>query len=290
MESANADKMHSKLNMTSYCMGIMSREFVQMAFNILVFFYYEVEVGLNVWFIGIGLVIFAVYNAINDPLIGYLTNRAFKFTRKWGRRMPWILIGGIPLGFSYFLVFIPPRVDPQTGALAIFGWLVFTTCLFDTFHSIFLVNIQSLFPDKFRSVRERRVATGIQVVLGAIGVALGSILPPLFITYGDLDSYISQGLIIFIIGLVIMILGIPGFREDKETIELYLASVQEKVERASFINSMKLAFKQKSFIAYIFLYMMYWVIINSVQASIPYIVRFILKMPASATTFVMAVS
>jgi Na+/melibiose symporter-like transporter len=51
---------------------------------------------------------------------------------------------------------------------------------------------------------------------------------------------------------------------------------------------MRRAFKQKSFIAYIFLYTMYWVIINCMQASIPYVVRFILKMPASATTFIMA--
>ena len=125
---------HSKKTMASYGFGIMSREFIQMAFNVLVFFYYEVEIGLNVWLIGLGLVIFAIYNAINDPLLGYLTDRPFKFTKKWGRRFPWILLGGIPLGFCYFLVFTPPRVDPKTGAWVLLGWLVFSTCLFDTLH------------------------------------------------------------------------------------------------------------------------------------------------------------
>jgi GPH family glycoside/pentoside/hexuronide:cation symporter len=105
--------MHSKKIMASYGSGIMSREFIQMAFNVLVFFYYEVEIGLNVWLIGLGLVLFAIYNAINDPLVGYLTDRPFKFTEKWGRRFPWILLGGIPLGFCYILVFNAPRVDPE---------------------------------------------------------------------------------------------------------------------------------------------------------------------------------
>jgi len=288
LEKDEIEVTHSKKIMVSYNFGSLCREFIAMAFAVLVFFYYEVEIGLNVWIIGLGLVIFAVYNAINDPLVGYLTNRPFKFTRKWGRRLPWMLLGGLPLGFSYFLVFIPPRVDPKSGAWIIFGWLVFTTCLFDTFHSIFFVNYQALFPDKFRSVKERRTVVGFQVVIGAIGVALGSILPPLLITFGDLESYTFQGIVVFVIGLITIIFAIPGWREDQEMIDRYLETVEEKVERASFIKTMKLAFKQKAFVGYIALYTMYWVIINSMQASLPYVVLFIFKMPASATALIMA--
>jgi GPH family glycoside/pentoside/hexuronide:cation symporter len=288
MTEENIEMMHSKKIMASYGSGIMSREFIQMAFNVLVFFYYEVEIGLNVWLIGLGLVLFAIYNAINDPLVGYLTDRPFKFTKKWGRRFPWILIGGIPIGFSYILVFNAPRVDPESGAWILFAWLIFTTCLFDTFHSIFFVNLQSLYPDKFRSVRERRTVVIFQIILGATGVALGAMIPPLFITFGDLQSYLIQGIIVMIISLVTILLAIPGIREDQETIDIYLQSTLKGIERESFYKSMRIAFKQKSFVAYIFLYTMYWVIINCMEASIPYVVRFILKMPASATTFLMA--
>jgi len=282
---------HSKLNMASYGFGSMSREFVQMAFNVLVFFYYEVEIGLNVWLIGLALIIFAVYNAINDPLIGYLTNRPFKFTKKWGRRFPWLLLGGIPLGFCYFLVFTPPSVDPIGGAWIIFAWLTFTTCLFDTFHSLFFVNFQSLFPDKFGSIKERRTAAGIYIPLGIIGVALGAILPPLFYDFKDLQSYAVQGLIVMAIAIVTMLLAIPGFREDQQTIDLYLTSFDKQAKRESFLKSAKLAFKQKSFIAYIILYSLYWVIINSLQASLPYVVQFAVEpeyRDASYITFIMA--
>lgn len=288
MKNEENEIIHSKLNMSSYGFGSMSREFVQMAFNVLVFFYYEAEIGLNVWLIGLGLVIFAIYNAINDPIIGYLTNRPFSFTKKWGRRMPWLLLGGIPLGFSYFLVFTPPTTDPIGGAWILFSWLVFTTCLFDTLHTLFFVNFQSLFPDKFRSIKERRTATGIQIFLGVIGIALGSILPPLIYKFGDLTSYIFQGLVICLITLITLVFAIPGFREDPIMVDQYLKSVHEAPIRASFINTMKLAFKQKAFVAYIILYTMYWVIINSMQASMPYLTRYVLKMPASATTLIMA--
>ena len=260
MEKSDTYIHHSKKNMASYCSGIMGREFVQMAFNMFVFFYYEAEIGLNVWLIGLGLIVFAAYNAINDPLVGYLTNRPFGFTKKWGRRLPWILIGGIPLGLSYVLVFTPPDVDPQSGAWILFGWLVFTTCLFDTFHSLFFVNLQSVFPDKFRGLNERRTATGIQIVFGVVGVTLGAILPPLLITFGDLSSYILQGVIVMIITIIAILFGIPGFREDQETIDTYLSISDKQIDRTPFFQSLKMAFKQKSFVAYMILYTLYWTV------------------------------
>ena len=66
MENNKVGNVHSKKIMISYNFGSLSREFIAMAFNILVFFYYEVEIGLNVWLIALGLVLFAIYNAIND--------------------------------------------------------------------------------------------------------------------------------------------------------------------------------------------------------------------------------
>lgn len=105
--------------------------------------------------------------------MGILTNRPFKFTKKLGRRFPWILIGGVPYVLSYIFIFTPPAVDPNSGALIIFTYLVISTYLFDTFNSIF--------PDKFRSAKERRVATGIQTPIGILGVAMGTLIPPLLI-------------------------------------------------------------------------------------------------------------
>ncbi|GAH39085.1 unnamed protein product, partial [marine sediment metagenome] len=92
---------HSKLNMASYGSGSLAREFINMAFTATVFFYYEAVVGLDVWIVTLGIVLFALYNMVNDPLVGYLTNRPFKFTKKIGRRFPWLLIGGIPLCANY---------------------------------------------------------------------------------------------------------------------------------------------------------------------------------------------
>ncbi|MFX0000295.1 MAG: MFS transporter [Candidatus Hodarchaeota archaeon] len=267
---------HSKLNMASYGFGKFLTEFMEMAFTSLLYFFYVSTIGVNPLIIGLGVIIFAIWNAVNDPLVGYLTNRPFKFTKKWGRRFPWIMIGGIPYILCYILVFTPPNVDPQSGAWILFIWFIATTCIFDTFNSIFFVNFSSLFPDKFRSAEERRKATGIQTPIGIIGVALGAILPPLIIDYEVAVSFIINAGLIIIVGIIVLMLSIPGCREDQLTIDKYLDSHERADESESFFRSLRTSLKQKSFLSFIISYTLYRTLVISITASIPFVVKFAL--------------
>ena len=116
MENETQEVSHSKLNMVSFGFAKFINEFFVMAFGALVFFFYERELGLDPLLAMIGYIIFAIWNAVNDPLVGYLTDRPFKFTRKWGRRFPFVLFGGIPWILSYILIFTPPVVDTSGSA------------------------------------------------------------------------------------------------------------------------------------------------------------------------------
>jgi len=286
---------HSKLNMASYGSGSLAREFINMAFTATVFFYYEAVIGLEVWVIFLGTFLFAIYNMINDPLIGYLTNRPFKFTKKYGRRFPWILLGGIPLCASYIIVFMPPVTDPVSGAWILFAWMLFTMALFDTFHSLFFVNFMALFPEKHRSNKERRIASGIYIPIGVIGVALGALVPPLLFKYPGtaapdvvLQSFIVQGVVVALIALLAMLLAIPGFREDKELVGKYLETYARNPERESFFKSLVTALKQKSFLVYMVIYTMYQCQIVTMQNSINYEVAYVIAQPAGISVNLMA--
>ncbi|MFX1294813.1 MAG: MFS transporter, partial [Promethearchaeota archaeon] len=37
--------------------------------------------------------IYSTVDAVNDPLIGYFADRSTRFTEKYGKRFPWIIIG-----------------------------------------------------------------------------------------------------------------------------------------------------------------------------------------------------
>jgi len=148
------------------------------------------------------------------------------------------------------------------------------------------VNYYSLFPDKFRSVEERRTLTGLAIPVGVLGVLLGAIVPPLLITFGNLQSYIIQAGAVFLVCLVALILAIPGCRDDQEIVDRYMANYEES-KTESFFKEFKNSLTQKAFVAYILLYFCYQVMIKSMTASISYAVRFILKMEAIAISLIM---
>jgi len=184
-----SELQHSKKIMGSFSTGFFVNEFIQGILLLLLFFFYEVEVGLSSWMTGLGLVIYALWDAVNDPLLGYLSDHPFGFTKKWGRRFPWIIIGYIPMLISFVLIFTPPNVNAQEQPWIIFGWLVFTLCLFDTCETIFTMNYDSLYPDKFRTNEERRKVSEIAIYIGIIGVVFANLIPPIIIIFGNLGTY-----------------------------------------------------------------------------------------------------
>ena len=266
---------HSNLNMASYGFGKFLTEFMEMAFTVWLYFFYVRTIGVDSLIIGLAVVVYAIWNAVNDPLVGYLTNRPFKFTRKWGRRFPWIMIGGVAYILSYVLVFTPPDIDPQSGAWIFFIWFIASTAIFDTFNSIFFVNFASLFPDKFRSLDERRKATGIQTPIGIIGVALGALVPPLILNRKVAATFVINAGLVVIIGLVVLMLSIPGCREDQITIDRYLEK-HDVEERTPFFKTLRLSLKQKTFLFFIITYTLYRSLVICFQASIPFFVEYIL--------------
>jgi len=281
---------HSRGTMVSWGFGKFINEFFKMAFGTYVFYFYEREIGLSSWITMTGFIIYAIWNAFNDPLLGYLTDRPFKFTKKWGRRFPWVLIGGIPWILSYVFVFIPPAVDPNTvmGALILFLWIVIFTCIFDAFSSLFTVNYYSIFTDKFRGDDERRLASTLGTMVGALGTGLGAILPSLFVTYGDKSSYIIQATVVTIVCLIAIVLLIPGCREDQERIDCYLEKCEEGMERESFFKELTNCIKHKNFLFYTIAYTCYMSIVSLMTASIPYVTEFVLDLKAGDTTIIMA--
>ncbi|MHA1197171.1 MAG: MFS transporter [Promethearchaeota archaeon] len=80
----------------------------------------------------IGFIIYAIWNAVNDPLVGYLCDRPYFFTKKWGRRFPWIISSIFPSILCYILLYSPPIVNHAVNQIGLFLWLIFATCLFDT--------------------------------------------------------------------------------------------------------------------------------------------------------------
>ena len=67
-------------------------------FNYLLLFYYSQVIGLRADLVSLGILIALIFDAVSDPLVGYLSD---KTQTRLGRRRPWIFASIIPVGLSF---------------------------------------------------------------------------------------------------------------------------------------------------------------------------------------------
>jgi GPH family glycoside/pentoside/hexuronide:cation symporter len=231
--------------------------------------------------------LYAVWDAINDPWLGNLTDRTFKFTKKWGRRFPWVAMAVFPWAILYIFLFTAPDVDPKTGGWIIFMYLFLILIVYDTFYTIWNVNSEALFPFKFRDFDERRKVSGIKAIWGIIGLVLGIAVPPLFVEYGQKQTYITQAIILAVIAVILGIIMLPGHRESETLIVQYLESDKEHRKEIGFFKALIESLKKKNFLIMIILHFLYSILTGLLIASGNYMIRYNLNEDPSAFLLVM---
>jgi GPH family glycoside/pentoside/hexuronide:cation symporter len=275
MSRDNSDeaKYSSKVHL-SYSLGSFFDTFYVASFTVRVIYYYENELFLSIVLIGIAFILYGFWNMINDPIIGWFSDKGTRFTKRWGRRFPWFLIGAIFINFVYILIYTVPFNDQ----LGMFIWLLVIICLFELFYSLWQVSWLSLYPDKFRSQKERTKLGALTTIFAQIGTVMGILIPPFFIIYGNVQSYIIAAIVVAIISLVIALLIIPGMREDEELIASELKSIeQQKKEKESYLEIVKFSIKQKNFVVYILWYLAYYMLPLLMLSSLSFWVIYIVK-------------
>ncbi len=277
---------HSTLGMLSYSTGFYVNEFIQGVLIFLLFYFYEVEIGLATWMTGLGMVIYGIWDAVNDPLLGFVSDKPTRLTKRWGRRFPWIVIGFVPTLISFLLIFYPPNVNPQEQPWIIFAWFTITLCIFDTCETIFTNNYYALYPDKYRTNKERTKVSAFSIYMGILGVVFANLLPPSLIEFGNKSTYITMAWICITINFFVLFLMIPGVRDDKESTQQFIENFKQK-EKESLTEVFRFVFKHKSLFAFLFFYMLYLSLTTMVQSSFLYWIRFIIYGNADDVLYVM---
>ena len=114
-------------------------------------------VGLEPRLASVAALIGIVWDAINDPLVGMLSDRV---RTRWGRRRPFLLWFSIPYGLSFLLLWYAPPFDGQI-AKAIFITLSFMIA--DTLETLVAVPFSALTPELTPDYDERTSLTGFRM-------------------------------------------------------------------------------------------------------------------------------
>jgi GPH family glycoside/pentoside/hexuronide:cation symporter len=124
-------------------------------------------VGLEPRLASVAAFIGILWDAINDPLVGMLSDRV---RTRWGRRRPFLLWFSIPYGLSFLLLWLAPPFEGQIPK-AIFVTVAFI--LADTFETLVGVPFAALTPELTRDYDERTSLTGFRMFFN-LGVSLAA--------------------------------------------------------------------------------------------------------------------
>ncbi len=258
----------------AYSSGALAMALSSQAFAAYILFFYVDVVKLPSYLAAIGMLIFGIWNAINDPLVGFISDHT---RSRWGRRIPYIALGAIPFGFVYFLVWNPP-FDAYSNVSFLFLYFVLIICLFDGLYTMTMLNWSSLYPEMFSSLKERSQVNAIRQTFAMIGLALGVAVPPLI--YGAM-GWGKMGQIFGIVIVVSLLVSLLGSRE-------HIEYSQEK--QLSLWDSIGNTFKNRSFLTFAVsnLFVQYSFVM--ILASVPFFAKYILDVKTTQTAAILAMA
>jgi len=278
----------SRKKMASYSMGFFMNSFFLTSYNVLVFYYYEVEIGLATALVGLSFAIFAIWNMINDPLAGFLTDKPMSWSKKYGLRTPWIISGCALTILSFYFLFAVPDVDIKSNPWPLFWYMVITTCIFDTFFSVYTTHYAGGFANIFRGKEERRKGSTIVMLFGLFGgISVRIILIPAFIIYGDPSSFLRFALVSVVILTICLILLLPGIYENEFVKGRYLKIYEFlETQKMPYFQFLKTTFKTKSYMIYLTVHALWTYSYVLGQISSFYMLKDVMKFDISVLTII----
>ncbi len=128
-------------------------------------------VQLNLGLISLFWVIVTTWDAINNPIAGYISDRT---KSRWGRRRPYLLFGAIPFGVFFILLWWIPPFFNQT---LLFLYYLVVYLLFESTASIVVCSYNALVPQLTQDHDQRTDLVMAQMI---VTIAAGILVPILF--------------------------------------------------------------------------------------------------------------
>ncbi len=213
---------------------------------------FNMYLGIEPWLVGLALTLIRVWDAIVDPIVGWLSDN---LRTKYGRRRPFILIAGIVSGLTLPLLFLisPSWVGIKfLGLSAVFWYMIFSTMFYIPIISAFTVPYYSLSAEMTPDYEERTSIMAYRSMAQKVSelgnfYALRFTNLAWFLIPGSGQKNTLQGIQVYtaILGVVMAIFAVIIFFRTKE--RYYDKVVVRVKEKISILSGFGETLKNKSF-------------------------------------------
>lgn len=246
----------------------------------LLFFFTNVA-GLNAALAGSILLIGKIWDAINDPIVGVLSDRT---RSRWGRRHPWMLFGAVPFGILFFLQWIVPQfsADPNANQWGLFWFYVIIAILFNTAYTAVNLPYTALTPELTQDYNERTSLNSFRFTFSIGGSILSLVLAQVIFALfpesdqagsctGSTQQYAVLGGVCAVLSVIPIYLCVWGTRRRVTAFE---TRRNEAPQEASIpiLQQLQIVFRNRPFLYVIGIYFCSWLAVQVTAAIIPYFV------------------
>ncbi len=173
------------------------------AVGAVILFYYTDVKHLPATWASVVMTIYAFYNAFNNPLIGYFSD---KTKSRWGRRIPYMLFGMLPEAvFFAFLFFAPFDGRQNPGALV--AWFSVGLFFWEGLATAVSTGYYSLLPEMFKTYEERTDVAARMNIVQTVGLLLATALPSAMAGW---MGWPAMGLCLAVVAAAAMYAAIPS--------------------------------------------------------------------------------
>ena len=257
----------------SYGLGDIGTGMAATQLGFYLFVFYTGVVGLPAWMAGLVLMVLKVWDGINDPLVGWLSDHT---KNPWGPRLPWMAGSAIPLGLALVAMWwVPPGGDWQKFAILVAIQLVamgLYTCV-NLPYSALASELSS--STQLRTQLNASRFTG-SILAGLAGLVLGALL----VSQGA-EGYLRMGRVSGIVLTVFTLLccwGLAPFARNCQRPTGHPEPIRRQLQRIA---------ANPRFLKVVGLYLLLWCALQLMQPVSLIFLAVVMQLPESWSTWIL---
>ena len=246
------------------------------------FLFFMVEVvGIRPGIAAIPILIGKIWDFVNDPIFGYLSDRT---RTRWGRRRPYLLFGALPLAFTFTMLWYKPGFE-STTALVIYYSVAYI--IFEASATLIYMPYFALTPELTSDYDERTSLTSYRMFFSILGSLLAFTVPAIIVgefVPENASKVLLMGGIFGLVSALPMFVTFFGTEERKDLVDLDKPTIWE---------SLRSVWKNIPFRYGLGIFLATWISVDILQSSLLFYVKFVVEREPQneiimATIFVIA--
>ncbi len=242
--------------------------------------------GLRADLAGTVLLIGKIWDAVNDPFIGWLSDH----TRgRWGRRLPWIVASALPFALFFWLQWIVPGFIDQRNQWGLFAYYALVSLAFNSAYTGLILPHNALTPELSADYDERSRITASRMAF-SLGGSVGGLVLALVVfralaPAAQTTRYAAFGASVSALALIALAFCLAGIwrtvrqREShRETAEAARPSTPSLGLKAQ----LRIILSNRPFLIVCGIYLFSWLAMQFTATILPFYVESWMGLPAAA--------